>query len=72
MIEIYDNGGKTLDRYTIFSDKTDNCIGSDENGAGFYQHCTGTRGRHLGKKISIDKLSKELQDRLTQERILDR
>lgn len=66
-MKIYDNGGKTLDRYTIFLDESDNCIGSDERGMGFYQHTTGTRGRHLGKIVPVESLEQELQEKLEYE-----
>lgn len=66
-MEIYDNGGKTLDRYTIFLDETNDCIGADTDGNGFYQHSTGVRGRHLGKKVPYTSLSVELRRKLVQE-----
>lgn len=67
MISIYDNGGKTLDRYTIFLDDTDDCIGASLTGIGFYQHSTGKRGKHLGKKISLLDLDINLIARLKEE-----
>ena len=67
MISIYDNGGKTLDRYTIFLDNTDDCIGADLTGDGFYQHGTGKRGKHLGKKISLLDLDISLIAKLKEE-----
>jgi hypothetical protein len=66
-IKVYDNGGKTLDRYTIFLDDSNDCIGADERGVGFYQHCSGIRGKHLGKIIPFESLDKMLQDKLTNE-----
>lgn len=68
-MEIYDNGGETLDRYTIFlSHANDDYIASDINGAGFYQHGeNGKRGRHLGKKVPFTSLSSELRHRLAEE-----
>ena len=67
-MDIYDNGGETLDRYTIFLSKaSDEYIGADENGDGFYQHGEGTRGRHLGKKIPFTSLSTELRKKLAYE-----
>ena len=67
MIKVYDNGGKTLDRYTIFLDDSNDCIGADERGIGFYQHCTGTKGRHLGKIVPVESLAQELQEKLAYE-----
>lgn len=67
MITIYDNGGRTLDRYTIFLGNTDDCIGADLTGNGFYQHSTGIRGKHLGKKISLLDLDIKLIARLKAE-----
>lgn len=67
MIEIYDNGGKTYDRYTIFIDSDTECIGASEHGSGFYQHGAGTKGKHLGERIRFADLSSELQDRLKNE-----
>lgn len=54
-MDIYDNGGETLDRYTIFlSHASDDYIAADTDGRGFYQHGEGAeRGRHLGKKSPI-------------------
>ena len=72
-ISIYDNGGKTLDRITIIFDKEKrhtkdgiiyNCIAASENGSGFYQHSEGMKGKHLGKKITFDQLTPELQNKL--------
>ena len=67
-MDIYDNGGNTLDRYTIFLDKNSNaCIASDYRGIGFYQHCEAIRGRHLGRRISWVDLSIELKQLLALE-----
>lgn len=67
-MDIYDNGGETLDRYTIFlTNSSDEAIGADENGNGFYQHVDAKRGRHLGKKISFTSLSTELRRKLAEE-----
>lgn len=67
---VYDNGGKTLDRYTIVhkkryrranNQKLYYAVGASETGSGFFQHCEAARGRHLGKVISFSELSLELQ-----------
>lgn len=67
MITIYDNSGKTLDRYTIFIDSDTECIGADLNGDGFYQHCESIKGRHLGKQIALMNLSNALLNKLYDE-----
>ena len=77
-IEIYDNGGATLDRYTIVDLRTAKkiagtrfklyeCIGASATGAGFYQHTTCQRGKHLGKKIPFIYLDGNLQQMLINE-----
>ena len=67
-ITVYDNGGETLDRYTIFiDDNTNECIAACTTGAGFYQHTTGERGEHLGELVSFDSLAKSLKARVMQE-----
>jgi len=68
-MDIYDNGGETLDRYTIFlSDGNDDYIAASETGAGFYQHGEGAkRGRHLGKKVPFTSLSTQLRHMLAEE-----
>lgn len=69
---IYDNGGKTLDRYTIVT--TDrfrkggrwyySCISASENGLGVFMWGECVVGRHLGKKVELTDLSEELQNRI--------
>ena len=67
-MKIYDNGGDTLDRYTIFiDDEADDCVGASEHGSGFYQHSVGTRGDHLGQEVQFTNLSPELQAKLLPE-----
>ena len=72
-ISFYDNGGKTFDRITvIFNDskrKTKDgymydCLACSCLGSGFFQHSTAMKGRHLGKKVTFDNLSFELQKKL--------
>lgn len=71
-IRIYDNGGKTYDRYTcVFMDEPFSNIPGDErkqalafdenpfHPLGFGQHTSAMPGRHLGKKISLDDLPEE-------------
>lgn len=69
---IYDNGGKTLDRYTIVTTERHRksgrwfyeCIGASENGLGVFMWGECILGRHLGKKVQLEGLSKELQNRI--------
>lgn len=72
VIAVYDNGGKTLDRYTIvtnerYKSRTNpnryiyNGIASSENGLGVFMWTECLIGRHLGKKIQLSDLSEELQ-----------
>lgn len=69
ILAVYDNGGKTLDRFTVaVSDKIapqdnrlDACLCLSETGAGFSQwgHCA--RGSHLGRLRHWRGLPKELR-----------
>lgn len=76
-ITIYDNGGKTLDRYSVILNNykrrsTVNgnsvmlyeCLGMNEGGHGFSQFCEAVKGRHLGKKVNFNDLSKATQDHI--------
>lgn len=69
MLRIFDNGGKTLDQYTILPSRFDkkyrdnnrliNGIGSSTNPyhpQGFGMWITAEAGRHLGKRISLNDL----------------
>lgn len=66
--KIYDNGGKTIDRYTIvtqpsYSNDLWECLGVDSvGGTGFSQWGECKLGRHLGKEIKFNELPKETQD----------
>lgn len=58
---VYDNGGKTADRYTVFIKK--DVFGMSKNPShpqGFNQWAGDTseikKGKHLGKKIPVSKL----------------
>lgn len=64
-IKVYDNGGKTIDRYTvIYLDlkENNNCysaVAMDNNPfspQGFGQHVIARLGRHNGKLIRFDQL----------------
>ena len=70
---VYDNGGKSLDRYTIVvnsivsknSNKYNyNAISASESGAGVFMWIECERGKHLGQKIEFASLSKELQKKV--------
>ena len=72
-ISIYDNGGKTFDRFTvIFNDIKRatkygilyECIIASETGSEFFLHTEAIKGRHLGKKIDFSELSLPLQNKL--------
>lgn len=73
---IYDNGGKTLDRYTVviddnaetFDGKWWTMLGLSEGGVGFSQFTEGVydfandrNNRHLGKRVRFEDLSAETQ-----------
>ena len=71
---IYDNGGKSFDRYTVYYDEKDgqfySCLGMSENpfhpqGCGY--HSSGILGRHNGKRISFDELPIACQKAVNQD-----
>ena len=73
VIAFYDNGGKSLDSYTIVVDsivsKNRNkyqyeAISASENGLGVFMWVQCERGEHLGKKIQFASLNKELQKKV--------
>lgn len=78
-LEIYDNGGKTLDRYTIIDLRTGKhdifnankltyeAISASATGAGVYMHTHVIRGKHLGKKIPFLFLDGQLQSMIINE-----
>ena len=77
-IKVYDNGGKTMDRYTVvyLNDKQGivsnnggsmlfGCVGMNETPLapnGFCQHSTCLDGKHLGKKIAFKNLPVDCQE----------
>ncbi len=77
---IYDNGGKTADRYTVMFDEIDHyvggtpmylCLGLSSNPdspMGYSQWCTGMPGKHLGKKVTLKSLPKKIQDHIERRR----
>lgn len=76
-IKIYDNGGKSLDRYTVvymdYPERQPNIYaarGMSErpfHPQGFGQHCTATPGRHLGNRIKFEQLPIDCQRLILQD-----
>lgn len=75
VIAVYDNGGESLDRYTIvtnerYKSRTNpnrymySAISSSHYGGGVFMWTECLRGRHLGKKIQLSDLSEELQSKI--------
>lgn len=73
-MRIYDNGGKTLDRYTVLymdDPQGDGSFGgrgmnsAPFHGIGYY--ITGTPGRHLGKRIKLEDLPEDCQKLIKQD-----
>lgn len=65
---IWDNGGESLDRYTVVF-KDGDMLGlstEPEHPQGFSQFTTGTEGSHLGKKVKWDSLSEKLKKHIIQ------
>jgi len=70
-VRIYDNGGKTFDRYTVvYMDETEcrhgrfAAVGMSEHPfhpQGFGQHCSAMPGRHLGVRITFETLPEDCQ-----------
>ena len=70
---IYDNGGKTCDRYTVFplghvyrerQYCMRLCLGLSDmptHPQGFSQWCTGMRGPHLGRMVKFADLPENIQ-----------
>ena len=78
-LHCYDNGGKTIDRYTVvfldsvrwLRDKPEyDCVGMSHDVTspqGFYQHSTCFDGPHLGKRIIFEQLPMEHRQRIVGE-----
>ena len=72
--KIYDNEGKTLDRYTILTEpffitgKSCECLGLSNNPThpthGFSQWGDCFAGEHLGKEIEFDNLPDDVQEHI--------
>jgi hypothetical protein len=70
-IKVYDNGGKTWDRFTVVyldcpenSPNTFAAVAMNErpfHPQGFGQHCSAMPGRHLGKRIRFEDLPEDCQ-----------
>ena len=74
ILGIYDNGGKTLDRYTVVVNEYNSAngeydmLGMNDGGDGFSQWSSGDydlndnwQNRHLGKRIHFEDLNEEAQ-----------
>lgn len=77
-VRIYDNGGKTFDRYTaVYLDQPENrglyaARGMSEypfHPMGFGQYCAAMLGRHLGKRITFEDLPPDCQRLVLDDRI---
>jgi len=72
--KIYDNGGKTFDRYTILTEpyhfgKSCEALGLSDNPEspqGFSQWGDAYEGDHLGKEIRLEKLPENIQNHILQ------
>jgi hypothetical protein len=76
---IYDNGGKTVDRYTVYFDIIEkqqsgiifySCLGMSEkpfHPCGICQHSSGQLGRHNGKRIELKDLPLDCQKAVYQD-----
>lgn len=73
--KIYDNGGKTIDRYTVLTEpfhfgKSCDAFGLSENpknAQGFNQFIEDVyEGAELGKEISFDDLPEEVKEAITE------
>ncbi len=65
-LRVYDNGGKTIDRYTVVgvdgerdNDNMKSMLGVSEGGRAFSQFCWGHEGRHLGKRVPFASLDSD-------------
>ena len=62
-LKIYDNGGRSMDRYTVYFNDTE-CLAMSENPfhpLGFGQHSTGKIGPHNGQEIKFSDLPPDCQ-----------
>lgn len=66
MWRIYDNGGTTLDRYSILVEdgnerwegpnRLQTCLGVSKGGVAFSQFSEAVPGKHLGKRVKLESL----------------
>jgi hypothetical protein len=76
-IRCYDNGGRTVDRYTVvYMDQPESkpgcfaCVAMSAypfHPQGFGQHCAAKPGRHLGKWIEFEDLPADCQKLVKQD-----
>lgn len=76
-IRCYDNGGKTIDRYTVvYMDEPERQPGTFAAVAmnsepfhpqGFGQHTTAMPGKHLGRRIAFESLPADCQQLVRQD-----
>jgi hypothetical protein len=74
-VKVYDNGGKTIDRYTVayMAQPEPFCVSmlamndSPFWPQGFCQHCGGKPGPHLGKRIPFASLPEDCQKAVKQD-----
>jgi len=74
-VRVYDNGGDSLDRYTVVMDDKDwdtsvnpgmkAMLGLSEGGRGVSQFSEGKEGPHLGKAIKFDDLDADTKKHIT-------
>ena len=71
ILKIYDNEGKTVDRYTVVVNEEHNglyeCLALSEHPThpqGFSQWSDCMLGSHLGREVKFEELSKELQEHI--------
>lgn len=72
IIAVYDNGGKAVDRFTVYFNedfdyqgKLKECLAMSNNPSdpqGFSQFSGGQLGRHNGKRIKFNDLPQHIQD----------
>ena len=70
---IWDNEGETFDRYTVVTTEEEHlglnaALGLSHNPQspqGFSQWTTAQEGKHLGKRVKFEDLSKHLQEHIT-------
>lgn len=69
IVAIYDNGGQSLDRYTVVTDQQHStsfvmALGVGADPADFSQWTGAVKGAHLGTLIPFEQLSSKLQEHI--------